>query len=61
MKTPKVIYTNGLSLTLNPNMKELPLSGSLARKLAEVNEGFAKSGYKSIEEMLKHARDSSPE
>ncbi len=46
---------------LDENMKQLPLSGSLARKVEEINEKFAKSKYKSVEEMLQRARDSSPE
>jgi hypothetical protein len=57
--TPKVVCNNGLRLTLDPNMKQLPLSGSLALKIEEINEKLSK--VKNIDELIKRrANDSSP-
>jgi hypothetical protein len=42
--------------------KPCPPPSKLAlRKLAEVNEALSRSKYKTIEEMIKHANDSSHE
>ena len=42
--------------------KPTPPPSKLAlRKLAEFNEALSRSKYKTIEEMIKHANDSSPE
>ena len=43
---------------LNEKMDSTPSKLSL-RKLAEFNEALSRSKYKTIEEMIKHANDSS--
>jgi hypothetical protein len=58
MKTHTVIYSNGLKLTFDSNLKPLPLTGSLARKIEEANEKWSK--IKNIEEIFqRHANDPS--
>jgi len=59
IKTPKVIYNSGLKLTFDPDMKPARLSESLARRIEELNEKLSK--FKNVEEMIKHANDSSHE
>jgi hypothetical protein len=60
MKTPKVVFSNGLRLTLDPNLKPLPVTGELARKIEEANEKWSK--IKNLDEICKRlANDSSHE
>lgn len=61
VKPSSRLFDKKLNLIFDPNMKELPLSESLSRKIEEVNESFLRSKYKTIEEMIKHANDSSHE
>lgn len=59
-KMPEVFYSNGIRFTLDPNMKELPFSGSLARKVEEAIETWSK--VKDVNDVIRRpAKDSSPE
>jgi hypothetical protein len=44
IKNPKVVHTNGLRITIDPNLKPSPTTGNglAARKLAKAIESFRK-------------------
>lgn len=55
-KTSK-LFNADFRITIDPNMKPTPVTGLVARKLAEANEHLSK--IKNLDEILK--RHSSPE
>jgi hypothetical protein len=60
IKNQKVVYSNGLRLTFDPNLKPSPTTGDglVARKLAAANEHLSK--IKNLDEILKrYANDPS--
>lgn len=62
IKSPKVLFINGLRLTIDENLKPSPTTGDglVARKLREANEHL--SQIKNLDEILKrHANDFSHE
>ena len=61
-QTSKVVFSNGLRITINENLKPSPTTGDglVARKLAAANEHLSK--IKNLDDFLKrHANDFSPE
>ena len=60
IKASSGLFDKKLNLIFDPNLKSLPLSESLARKIEEGNEHLLK--IKNLDEILKrHANDFSPE
>ena len=58
IKPSSGLFDKKLNLIFDPNMKPLPLSESLARKIEEANEKWSK--IKDINDVIKrHANDSS--
>jgi len=60
VKSSTISLVTGIRYTLNEKMDSTPSKLAL-RKMAELNESISRSKYKTIEEMIKHANDSSHE
>ena len=58
IKSDSILFNTEIKYTLDETMDSTPSKLSL-RKLAEFNEALSRSKYKTIEEMIKHANDSS--
>ena len=58
VKSSSISLITGIRYTLDEKMDATPSKLTL-RKLAEFNEALSRSKYKTIEEMIKHANDSS--
>ena len=59
IKSDSILFNTEIKYTLDETMDSTPSKLSL-RKLAEFNEALSRSKYKTVEEMIKHANDSSP-
>jgi len=60
IKSDSILNNTEVRFILDESMDPTPSKFAL-RKLAQANEAFSRSKYKSIEEMIKHANHSSPE
>lgn len=60
IKSDSILYNTEVKFILDEKMDSTPSKFAL-RKLAQANEALSRSKYKSIEEMIKHANDSSHE
>ena len=58
VKSSSISVITGIRYTLDEKMDSTP-SKSALHKLALANEALSRSKYKTIEEMIKHANDSS--